>query len=93
MNFNIKDGTRPDKRLCDSCRYGHIMKGPKQGDEIAMCAYGADSQITPFPVVECNKYKRTGDMDEYEAAKIAWVIEVKAGKFMGFVPPKKRDDD
>ena len=94
MSFNIKDGTRPDIRLCDTCKHSQIIKGSQQGQEIVHCLAGGFSRPwnVPFKVVECSDHSAKNSLDRYDAEKIAWIIEVKAGKFMGFVPPKKRED-
>ena len=90
----LKDGTRPDKRLCDMCQHAIISKGPQQGQEIVRCEWGR-STVLRFPVVECNQYMPAGQMDESEARRIGWVLEVKKGIPVGFRPPKygKYDDD
>lgn len=43
----------------------------------------------PFSVVECSRYSQRGEMDEYQARDIGWVLEVQGGKTLGFKPPKK----
>lgn len=89
----LKDGTRPEKRLCDSCDYSHIIKGPQQGQELVYCDKGSmDKLLLPFPVVECNEYSKKGEMSEYQAEKLGWVLEVSGGKALGFKPPKKEYD-
>lgn len=86
----LRDGTRPDRRLCDSCERGMIAKGPQQGQEIVICyAIGEGGTRVKFPVVECSGYTPNGQMSEYTAKSIGWVLEVKAGKVMGFKPPQK----
>jgi hypothetical protein len=85
----LRDGTRPDKRLCDGCRYGQITKGPGQGDEIVICRRNDPSRLMNFPVVECSGYSKLGEMDEWDAKQIGWVLEVKKGVVIGFKPPKK----
>lgn len=96
----LKDGTRPDKRLCDTCRYSHILKGPQQGQEAVLCGLvpaGAVirtmAQVLPYPVVECNAYSAKGAMTAWEAKQIGWVLETKNGKVIGFTAPKKRDPE
>lgn len=90
VRLRVKDGTRPDKRLCDTCQNSTIIKGPQQGQEAVLCSsmpslYGH----IPFPIVECSGYLAKGEMQEWEAKQIGWVLEVKAGKVMGFKPPTK----
>ena len=94
MSFKILDGTRPDKRLCDSCDYGHVIKGPQQGQEKVYCTNrGLERLHVPFPVVECSDFCKKNQMTEYEAKQIGWVLEVSGGKTLGFKPPKKEYPD
>lgn len=87
----LKDGTRSDTRLCDSCERSQIMKGCQQGQEIVWC-HSLDKYL-PFPISDCTSYSRKGEMSEYEAKEIGWVLESKAGKVVGFKPPKKEYQD
>lgn len=91
MSFTIKEGTRPTKRLCDTCTYSHIIKGPQQGQEEVYCSNRSSRIPLPFPVVECSYYSLKGSMDEYDVKQIGWILEVKAGKVLGFKPPSKDD--
>lgn len=94
MSFKILDGTRPDKRLCDSCRCAMIIKGSQQGQEVLWCSQlGLHGSIVPFRVVECNEYDSKTSMSKYEMEKIGWVMEVKNGKHLGFKPPQKENKD
>jgi hypothetical protein len=90
----LKDGTRSDKRLCDSCRFSIIIKGPQQYQERVYCSRIDDwkGKPLPFPVVECSDYCAKGGMTEYEAKEIGWVLEVKGDKVIGFKRPKQDRD-
>lgn len=83
----LHDGTRPDVRLCNNCIHAQIVKGPQQGQELVYC--NGIQKYMAFPVVECNAHAPLGEMQEWEAKRIGWVLEVKAGKVIGFKPPKK----
>ena len=93
--FNIKgEKTRPSKRLCDTCLHSNIMKGPQQGQEVVICgAIGTIPIRIDFPVVVCKDYEQIGQLTEWEAKRIGWVLEVKGGKVLGFKPPKKSSDE
>ena len=94
MSFRILgEKTRPSKRLCDSCSYSQIVKGPQQGNEVVICKVGGYEPIRfSFPVVECSEYELKGALTEYTAEKIGWVLEVRGGKVMGFNPPIKNKE-
>jgi hypothetical protein len=91
IQFNIKDGARPEKRLCDSCRNSVIMKGGGQGQEVVYCHAVVPGAVVPFKVVECSRYQDKNEMTKREIEMIGWVIEVKNGKVMGFKQPKEKD--
>lgn len=93
LSFSMKGGTRPTKNLCESCKMSKIIKGPQQGQEIITCyavGYGAN---VPFPVVECNKYVDTIAQSRYDMEQIAWLVEIKNNKVIGFKSPLKRKED
>lgn len=90
MGFKVVDGTRPDVRLCDTCRYSHILRGAQQGQEIVICSRIFDKDVyLPWKVVQCSSYMDKLAMSRGEADQIGWVIEVKDGRYVGFKPPKK----
>lgn len=93
MSLKIQDGTRPDIRLCDSCRYAQIVKGSQQGQEIVYCNDSGNEKIMPFKIVQCNSYVDKKGMTKHEAKDIGWVIEIKNGKYLGFKPPKENKFD
>lgn len=91
MILKMTDKTRSSVRLCDTCVHSRIIKGPQQYQEEVHCHEGGHPSRIIFPVVECNMYKRMGELDEWDAKQIGWVLEVKAGKVLGFKPPSKDD--
>jgi hypothetical protein len=95
LSFNIRgDKTRPTKRICDTCCYSTIVRGSQQGQEVVICSelYPLRGVIS-WPVVECTSYLEKGSLTEQRAERIGWVLEVKAGKVVGFIPPKKKSNE
>lgn len=92
LTINVKGGTPKfdGKRLCDSCQHSLIMK-TSDGKEFVDCTY-QNIELT-HSVVECNQYKDIKDKDQYELEQIAWILETKNGKTIGFKPPKRRGED
>ncbi len=92
LTINIRGGTpkHDGKRLCDTCFYGTVMESA-DGREMIKCSQ-VEERITR-KIVKCSDYKNMQEKDEYELNRIAWILETKNGKNIGFKPPKKRGDD
>lgn len=88
LRLKIQKGTRSGKRLCDSCAYGHIVRGEAESEEIIRCTY-ADAQI-PIKVVECNTYQDKTVPSLGDMKSIAWMVRTdQTGHKIGFVSPEK----
>ncbi|MCH7680640.1 hypothetical protein IID10_14955 [candidate division KSB1 bacterium] len=92
LNINVKGGTpkHDGKRLCDSCSFGTVMESV-DGKEFIYCGQ-VESQISR-KITKCNDYKDMSDKNEYELERIAWILETKNGRVIGFKPPKRRIDE
>jgi hypothetical protein len=60
-----------DRRLCDACEHGVILRGAQAGEELVYC--NEMKRPVPIHVVECNRFKEGGlpalyDMREPEDA-------------------------
>ena len=77
--------------LCDSCTRSRITVD-RLSRRTVLC------QVMGYPVrveadiVRCNEHNPIGQMDEYDAKKIGWVLEVKGTRVVGFKPPKADKD-
>ena len=91
LTINVRGGTpkHDGKRLCDSCQNGLVAK-TANGTELVQC--GIFRRGIFSKIVECTDYKDMKDKDEYELEQIAWILEVKNGKTIGFQPPKRRGE-
>ena len=81
--------------MCSKCRNSQIIEGNNIKQTIVLCHY-YDRMVVPFEVKECNRYSSVLEKDEYELGKIAWILEVKKGKPVGFISPdevKKKNSD
>ena len=92
LTVNVRDGTpkHDGKRLCDSCQNGFVAV-TSSGKEFVFCQ--AIRRDIHSKITECSDYKHLKEKDEYELAPMAWILEVKNGKSIGFKPPKKRGND
>lgn len=92
MPFTIKHAD-DDVGLCGRCREAVIMRGERQRDVQVYCQFAHPPVALKFVVHRCSEFSEIGKPKDYEMEKIAWVIEVKAGKFIGFRPPTKRQGE
>lgn len=60
MPIHIRNGTLPDKRLCDTCTRSHIMQGVS-GDERIICYLYSYPMEIKTRVVSCNSYRALKD--------------------------------
>lgn len=91
VRLRVKDH---QKTLCESCHDSHVVVDTR-GDRIIFCrAYGEMVEINRA-IVECNRYERRGQMSEYEAKQVGWVLDLKSLQrgAAGFKPPKRKGDD
>jgi hypothetical protein len=89
ITIRVLNGTPPDVRLCDTCRWSQIEKDAT-GHEDIFCGYrpGQNSHVTR-KIVECNGYANKLQKTEKELEKIAWILDVKGKTIIGFKPPDK----
>lgn len=66
-----------------------IMK-TTSGKRKVYCA--AVMKVVPSNIDECSDYQAKGSQSKYEMEKVAWVLEVKHGRTMGFKPPEEKKD-
>ena len=86
MSFTIKD---QPKGLCHGCRKSHITKDDR-GESLTTCiANSSQPRVIRRPIVECDRHEEMGTISNWEAEKIAWILEVKKGQVIGFKPPEK----
>jgi hypothetical protein len=89
LRLRVLNGTKPDVRLCDTCRHSHITSDSKGGEHILCYHPGYPVQVY-VKIVECNQYAGIRDMTDYEAQKIGWILEVRGKTIVGFKPPEKK---
>lgn len=91
LRVRVREGAA--RGLCGTCAHAHIFTDTRERQTV-LCRY-YDGSLSAFrvraPLQECSKYERLGEMDQYAAEQIGWVLEVKNGRVVGFQPPKKKE--
>ncbi len=93
MRVKIRGGTvnSGDAPLCQTCRYGTIVRGSRLGDEIVECANlsSARRHIT-FPVSYCTDYSDRRQPSLREMEETAWILRTDPKRnTIGFVAASK----
>lgn len=92
MGIKVKDGTplHGGKGLCHSCKHSHVFRAAAESDVFVRCqvSYEQNFFVTK-PIVSCSEYANKLDKSEYEMKEIAWVLETKNGKPIGFISPNE----
>ena len=88
MHIKVEKGTRPDIDLCQSCSFATIASGAAGSQQIKRCS--ELEQRVPFPVNDCSSWNEKGATSLWEMQQIAWAVEVKGDRAIGFLNPKQR---
>ena len=91
MEFSIRDlEFKRDYGLCGSCKHSHCLRTAKGKTFIQCEMLKAPANNITEPVESCSEFDEHGTMARWELEQIAWVLEVKKGKTIGFVSPAER---
>lgn len=95
MGVYVRNGTPLDgPSLCETCWYGQLTRGYRQGDEIVVCHATDPALHLTFRVRECTGYLDKTRQTLYEMRKIAWNLAPRGSKRRaGFLPPAHNDQD
>lgn len=91
MHIKILNGTQQGSgstTLCTSCINSTRIRGHKYSDEIIVCHEIHPSRPINFAVTECSEYHSKRDPSLKNMEQIAWDVNVKGGRVMGFDAPK-----
>lgn len=77
------------KSVCVTCQYSTVLHLPGNRTRIHCNSMQRDFD---YPIESCSSHTEQGK-SQYDFDKIAWVLEMKGTKIIGFVPPdpKKRN--
>lgn len=86
LQLKIFQGTPQHGRsLCFECSNAHIIQGQAVSDLRVRCSASWDNPIwITRPVSECNEFERRMSQNKNEMEKIAWILETRKGKILGF---------
>lgn len=90
-NFKIINGTPIGESLCKTCRNATRVQGFAESQEIIHCE--SLNKVVPFPVFKCSEYRDRMHPTEWEFKQMAWILRSKGDRLIGFVPPKKHQED
>ena len=82
MRIRVKDQYRT---LCAGCRYGQILRFENRSEPTVYC-HDMEKRIRAT-VASCSRYSNVRTMRDWEMEKIAFIIEKKHGRVVGFVEP------
>jgi hypothetical protein len=88
MRVRVEGGTvdHGQPPLCSSCRSSVIIKGPRQRDEIVVCAVRYPSRQIRFPVTSCSEYLHRAHPSLDQMEEIAWELRSNPNRrTVGFV--------
>lgn len=88
MRLNIKQQTDVEVDLCRTCRYATLVEGAAATQRLKRCSQ-LDARV-PFPVANCNEWQDRRSSNLWEMQQIAWVVEVKGNRPIGFLNPEQR---
>lgn len=91
----VQDGTvYGGADLCASCRFALRRKASLTGFSETRCGALHTTPIVPAKLAQCSAYLEKGRLTLGEMSEVAWIIESKNGKHIGFLSPeelRKRD--
>ncbi|SRR6266702_3088608 len=90
VSLKIINGTpnHGEKPLCFRCRNAHITKGQQVSDIRIRCLTNYEQPIwIRKPVIECSEFEEKTGHKRSEMEKLAWILETKKGRPIGFFNP------
>jgi hypothetical protein len=86
----IQDGTVfGGADLCASCRYSLRRTSSLTGRIETRCGAIVNNPLVTTKIANCTAYLQKGSLSLQEMSDIAWVIETKGGKHIGFLTPEE----
>ena len=91
VTIKVKGGTpRGSDTLCQTCSYGHIIKGFRATEEEVYCRYFYLEREILFPVSECTFYEDRRLASKREMEEIAWILRTDMPRRrVGFISPEQ----
>jgi hypothetical protein len=91
VTIKIKGGTpQGSGTLCQTCSYGHLIKGFRATEEEVFCRYFYLEREIRFPVSECTFYEDRRLASKKEMEDIAWILRTDMPRRrVGFISPEQ----
>jgi len=91
VTIKVKGGTPQGcDSLCQTCSYGHLIKGFRATEEEVFCRYFYLEREIHFPVSECTFYEDRRLASKREMEEIAWVLRTDMPRRrVGFISPEQ----
>jgi hypothetical protein len=89
--FSIRDENKYG--LCEKCNSSFITED-ENGNVSVQCSNwkvtgGENNKFITKKIVKCNGFVEANKISYHEMSKIAWIIETKKGKPIGFISPQE----
>ena len=87
----IREGVA--RGLCGSCDNA-FQRTTERGRSEILCTWLHPARAVQDVILECSGYEEIGKPTKHDLEKIAWTLNVKGGRVVGFTPPSKpRSED
>jgi hypothetical protein len=87
MSIYVKNGTPVHGApLCESCANAHIERGYRETETLVVCGATYPEHPVRFHVRECSGYTEKQKQTLWQMQKIAWILDERGGRKVGFVP-------
>ena len=91
VTIKVRGGTpQGSETLCQTCSYGHLIKGFRVTEEEVFCRYFYLEREIRFRVSECTAYEDRRLASKREMEDIAWILRTDMPRRrVGFVSPEQ----
>jgi len=91
VTIKVRGGTpQGGGTLCQTCSYGHLIKGFRATEEEVFCRYFYLEREIRFPVSECTFYEDRRLASKKEMEDIAWILRTDMPRRrVGFISPEQ----
>lgn len=92
MSVFVKNGTPVyAESLCESCANAHIERGYRESETLVFCQATYPEHRVRFRVRECSSHTEKQKQTLWQMQKVAWILDERAGRKVGFVPAADLD--
>lgn len=93
MSVYVKDGTPlHGASLCDTCVNAHIERGYRESETLVFCQATYPEHRVRFRVRDCSSFTEKQKQTLYEMKKIAWILNERPDRKVGFVPAAEMEE-